>query len=88
MAHSPAVNHVCYAIALLCIASYCCQGMCVVDLPSFSPYEFTDLRHENAAQDAIQIVARAALCFDNRMVSVLDLLLTVILAFTVAVKSR
>ncbi|KAG6523655.1 hypothetical protein ZIOFF_013520 [Zingiber officinale] len=45
MAHSPAVNHVCYAIALLCTASYCCQ-----------------------AQDAIQIVANAALCFDNRMV--------------------
>ncbi|XP_042460860.1 uncharacterized protein LOC122044449 [Zingiber officinale] len=45
MAHSPAVNHVCYAIALLCTACYCCQ-----------------------AQDAIQIVANAALCFDNRMV--------------------
>ncbi|XP_074592412.1 uncharacterized protein LOC141848257 [Curcuma longa] len=45
MAHSPAVNHVCFAIALLCTASYCCR-----------------------AQDPIQIVANAALCFDNRMV--------------------
>ncbi|KAG6527486.1 hypothetical protein ZIOFF_009589 [Zingiber officinale] len=68
MAHSPAVNHVCYAIALLCTACYCCQGMCLcaVDL-LFCIYELL-IYDVNAAQDAIQIVANAALCFDNRMV--------------------
>ncbi|CAL9106148.1 uncharacterized protein LOC135633220 [Musa acuminata AAA Group] len=45
MARSLSLKHPCFALALLYIASSCCE-----------------------AQDAIQIVARAALCFDNRTV--------------------